>query len=92
VKKALAWAAFVVFGALALFFVFYEVRLLYVTHILTQIRRGGQGTYVGAVVFPILALAFGLIANVLAARTESVSLFSAQLGAACPAFVLDFSA
>jgi hypothetical protein len=61
------------FGALALFFVFYEVRLLYVTHVLTQIRRGGRGTYIGAIVFPVLALAFGMIARMPAARTERVN-------------------
>lgn len=52
-----------VFGiALALmsvFFIFYTGRLLYVTHGLTAIRSGGQGAYIGAVVFPLLAILFG---------------------------------
>jgi membrane protein implicated in regulation of membrane protease activity len=38
------------------FFLFYTARLLYVTRGLTAIRSGGQGAYVGAIVFPILAL------------------------------------
>jgi len=41
------------------FFVFYTVRLLYVTHGLQATRAGGQGAYVGAVAFPILAFWFG---------------------------------
>lgn len=53
----------IVFGGilalLSLFFVFYTARLLYVTHGLTSIRSGGQGAYVGAIVFPLLALVFG---------------------------------
>jgi hypothetical protein len=62
-KKVFLSLAFILFGALALFFVFYEVRLLYVTHFLTQVRKGGQGTYIGSVVFPLLALGFGWIAS-----------------------------
>ena len=41
------------------FFVFYMARLLYVTNGLRATRVGGQGAYVGAVVFPLLALLFG---------------------------------
>ena len=41
------------------FFVFYTARLLYVTNGLRATRVGGQGAYVGAIVFPILALLFG---------------------------------
>jgi len=39
------------------FFVFYTVRLLAVTGFLQHTRAGGQGAYVGAVVFPALAIA-----------------------------------
>jgi hypothetical protein len=53
----------IVFGAilalLSLCFVFYTARLLYVTNGLTSIRSGGRGAYVGATVFPLLALVFG---------------------------------
>ena len=70
-KKAFLWLAFVLFGALALFFVFYEIRLLSVTHFLTQIRRGGQGTYIGAVVFPVLAFLFGWAALVCLRRARA---------------------
>jgi hypothetical protein len=40
------------------FFVFYTVRLLVVTGFLQHIRPGGGGAYIGAVVFPLLALLF----------------------------------
>jgi len=49
----------IVLALLSLFFVFYTARLLYVTHGLTEIRASGQGAYVGAVVFPLLAILFG---------------------------------
>jgi hypothetical protein len=53
----------VIFGfALALvslFFVFYTARLLFVTRGLTSIRPGGQGAYIGAIIFPLLAILFG---------------------------------
>jgi len=49
----------IVFALLSLFFVFYTVRLLYVTQGLTAIRPGGQGAYLGALVFPLLAIVFG---------------------------------
>ena len=45
-----------VLGLLAAFFVFYTVRLFVVTQGLQHTRAGGQGAYVGAVVFPVLAL------------------------------------
>jgi hypothetical protein len=49
----------VVLGVISAFFVFYTVRLVVVTHGLQQLRAGGQGAYIGAVVFPLIALAFG---------------------------------
>ena len=49
-------------GLLSAFFVFYTARLLYVTRGLTAIRPGGQGAYLGAIVFPLLALLFGWLA------------------------------
>jgi hypothetical protein len=44
---------------LSIFFIFYTGRLVYVTRGLSSIRRGGQGAYVGAIVFPLLAIMFG---------------------------------
>jgi membrane protein implicated in regulation of membrane protease activity len=38
------------------FFIFYTARLLYVTSGLRAIRVGGQGAYIGAIVFPIIGL------------------------------------
>jgi hypothetical protein len=46
-------------GLVSAFFVFYTIRLLYVTQGLTAIRTGSQGTYIGAVAFPVLAIVFG---------------------------------
>jgi hypothetical protein len=47
------------FALLSAFFVFYTARLLYVTKGLTVLRADGKGAYLGAVVFPLLALLFG---------------------------------
>jgi hypothetical protein len=49
----------IVLALLSLFFVFYTARLLYLTRGLTAIRPGGQGAYLGAIVFPLLAILFG---------------------------------
>jgi hypothetical protein len=48
-------------GAVSAFFVFYTVRLLVVTQFLQHTRSGGQGAYIGALVFPLLALWFGWV-------------------------------
>ena len=52
-NKALAIAIGLVLALLSAFLVFYTARLLYVTRGLTTIRIGGQGAYIGAVVFPL---------------------------------------
>ena len=49
----------VILGAISVFFVFYTARLLVVTGFLQHTRQSGQGAYIGAVVFPILALLLG---------------------------------
>jgi hypothetical protein len=46
----------VAFGFVSLFFLFYTARLLVVTQGLRHIRVGGQGAYIGAVVFPLIAI------------------------------------
>ena len=48
----------IVLFALSAFFIFYTVRLLAVTGALTHTRPGGQGAYIGAIVFPLLAAVF----------------------------------
>ncbi len=48
----------IVLFALSAFFVFYTVRLLAVTGGLAHARPGGQGAYIGAIVFPLLAVVF----------------------------------
>ena len=49
-------------GLVSLFFAFWFVRLLVVTGFLQHLRPGGGGAYVGAVVFPLVAIAFGWVA------------------------------
>jgi Zn-dependent protease with chaperone function len=49
-------------GLISAFFVFYTVRLLAVTSFLTHTRAGGGGAFIGAIVFPILAVLFGWVA------------------------------
>jgi hypothetical protein len=58
-SKTISMIFGLVLALLSVFFVFYTARLLYVTHGLTAIRTGGQGAYVGAIVFPLLAILFG---------------------------------
>ncbi len=53
----------VVIALASVFFVFYTLRLLVVTRFLTQLRPGGSGAYAGAVVFPLLAIAFGWLSK-----------------------------
>jgi hypothetical protein len=48
----------IVAAALSAFVLFYTLRLLAVTSFLQRTRPGGGGAYVGAVVFPLLAIAF----------------------------------
>ena len=58
-RSAIFGLAAILFALASAFFVFYTARLLYITHGLTVTRAGGQGAYVGAIVFPVLALLFG---------------------------------
>ncbi len=52
----------IVAGLVSPFFVFYTVRLLVVTRFLTHLRAGGGGAWLGAVVFPLLAVTLGVVA------------------------------
>jgi hypothetical protein len=68
----------VVLGLVSLFFVFYTVRLLVVTQGLQHTRPGGQGAYIGAGVFPLLAIGFGWASvacwrRAQRARTQAIS-------------------
>jgi hypothetical protein len=49
----------VAFGCVSAFFVFYTGRLLVVTRFLQGVRSTGHGAYIGAVAFPVIAVAFG---------------------------------
>ena len=53
-SKGLGFLA-VAFGVGSAFFTFWTLRLLVVTGFLQRTRAGGQGAFVGAVVFPVLA-------------------------------------
>jgi hypothetical protein len=59
VRSVIFGLAATFFVLLSAFFVFYTARLLYVTNGLRATRAGGQGAYIGAIVFPLLALLFG---------------------------------
>ncbi len=59
INKARTISFGIVLALVSAFFMFYTVRLLYLTRGLTAIRVGGQGAYLGAMAFPLLALGFG---------------------------------
>lgn len=59
VRSLLFGVAAGVLALISAFWIFYTVRLLYVTNLLRATRAGGQGAFVGAAVFPLLALVFG---------------------------------
>ena len=48
-------------GCVSAFFVFYTIRLFAVTRLLRTLPARGHGAYIGAVVFPIIAIGFGLL-------------------------------
>jgi hypothetical protein len=58
-RTAVLYVAALLLALMGAFFVFYTARLFYVTRGLTAIRAGGKGAYVGAFVFPVLALLLG---------------------------------
>jgi hypothetical protein len=49
-------------AAVSAFFIFYTIRLLTVTGFLQHTRPGGGGAYIGAVIFPLIAIASGVVA------------------------------
>ena len=55
------YLAATILGLISAFFIFYTVRLLWVTRLLTAIHTGGQGAYIGALAFPILAAVCGFL-------------------------------
>ena len=59
IGSALVVALGIFQAVLSVFFFFYTGRLLYVTKFLSTIRPGGQGAYVGAIVFPLIGLLTG---------------------------------
>jgi F0F1-type ATP synthase membrane subunit b/b' len=56
------YLAATILGLISAFFIFYTIRLLSVTKLLTAIHTGGQGAYIGAIAFPILATVCGFLA------------------------------
>ena len=59
IRRVVFGVGALLFTLLSGFFVFYSARLLYITRGLRAIRAGGQGAYIGAIVFPLLALLLG---------------------------------
>ena len=53
--KIIYYIGAAVSGIFSTFFVFYEARLLYITKGLTSLHVGGQGAYIGAIAFPVIA-------------------------------------
>ena len=51
----------VVTACVSAFFVFDTVRLYVVTGFLRTLRAGGHGAYIGAVVFPLIAIGFAVL-------------------------------
>ena len=59
VRRIVLVLAAVALALASAFFIFYTARLLVVTRGLRATRAGGGGAYIGAVVFPLLALLLG---------------------------------
>ncbi len=59
VSRLFAGAFGIVLALVSAFFIFYTARLLFVTRFLTAVRPGGQGTYIGLAVFPVIAVVAG---------------------------------
>ncbi|MFL5605553.1 MAG: hypothetical protein ACJ8AD_03825 [Gemmatimonadaceae bacterium] len=55
-QRLLLYTLSALFALLCLFFLYYTLRLVYVTRALQATRPNGQGAFVGAVVFPALAI------------------------------------
>jgi hypothetical protein len=55
-QRLLLYTLSALFAFLSVFFVYYTGRLLYVTRGLQATRPSGQGAFVGALVFPALAI------------------------------------
>ncbi len=73
-QRYLLYTLCAMFAAISLFFVFYTVRLFYVTRGLTATRPGGAGAYVGAVVFSAFAIACGWVSWRFARRAPTATL------------------
>ena len=58
-QRGLLYTLSALSASVSLFFVFYSARLLTVTHGLSATRAGGEGAYIGALIFPALAIACG---------------------------------
>lgn len=55
IRSIIFYITGVIAGSASLFFLFYTVRLLLVTHGLTMIQSGGNGALIGAFAFPLLS-------------------------------------
>lgn len=60
----MAWrSAALLLGVGSLFWMYYFVRLLIVTHMLARVPSAGWGAYVGALTFPVLSIALGAVSR-----------------------------
>jgi hypothetical protein len=55
-QRLLLYTLSALFAGLSVFFLYYTGRLLYVTRGLQATRAGGPGAFIGAIVFPALAI------------------------------------
>src|ERR1700681_2861777 len=73
-QRLLLYTLSALFAFISVFFVFYTVRLLFVTRGLQATRPGGQGAFIGAIVFPALAVACAWVSWRCAKRARRATL------------------
>jgi hypothetical protein len=73
-QRLLLYTLSALFAFISVFFVFYTVRLLLVTRGLQATRPGGQGAFIGAIVFPALAVACAWVSWRCAKRARRATL------------------
>ena len=79
-QRLLLYTLSAVFAGISMFFIFYTVRLLTVTRGLSATRPDGQGAFVGAIVFPALAIGCAWVSWRTARRGRDGSLLVPPVG------------
>jgi hypothetical protein len=75
-QRLLLYTLSALFAFLSVFFLYYTMRLVYVTRGLQAIRPTGQGAFVGAIVFPALAIGCAWVSWRCAKRARRATLFA----------------